>query len=803
MTYAIFSRFTSLSKYLLITAILGGCASVTIDYFELDQLFGPINPPDRTVQQDSMPGQAYLHDIQPLIDKRCVVCHGCYDAPCQLKLSSPAGIERGASKALVYNGTRMTTSQPTRLGIDGNSIDEWRMKGFFNVLNERNQNADINLERSLIYKFLKLKQQHPLPDERILDDDFSLGLDREQQCATIDEFAYFSDDEPLWGMPYGLPALADDEHNRLVEWLKQGSPMVTQQQIPTAISQQVKTWETYLNQSSLKHQLSSRYIYEHLFLANIYFSKQPLFTKAKESIKPEHYFKLVRSETPSPQPIKIIATRRPYDDPKVDQFYYRLQPVEESIVAKAHLPYAFNQQRLDWIKKLFITPAYEVNSLPSYEAKVTANPLATFKAIPMVSRYRFMLEEAEFTIMGFIKGPVCRGQVALNVIDDHFWVTFVDPEKQSSPAYNKFLAEHKNNLSLPRRSKSNTGTISSWSALSKTHKRYLNDKSKAINKAFATHTDSTLNYIWDGDKKNPNAALTIFRHFDSSTVIKGLVGQNPKTAWVIDYPLLERIHYLLVAEFDVYGNMGHQLVTRLYMDFLRMEGEFNFLTLLPQDERLKLADYWYRDTSSNVKQHLINDEAQIVHEARIPYHTEQPKIELFSMLKEKLAAVMSNEHDIYNSNTPFEHSALLSNINRIRGEQANLMPEISLITLINNLGQQQVYTLMRNSGHSNISSLLLEDMNRLPEEDYLTIVSGIVGSYPSVLFRVNEFRLQQFVEKITTLEDEDDYSELLDQFAIRRSDKNFWRSSDELHTWFDKNQPLQSGLLDYNRLENR
>ena len=164
---------------------------------------------------------------------------------------------------------------------------------------------------------------------------------------------------------------------------------------------------------------------------------------------------------------------------------------------------------------------------------------------------------------------------------------------------------------------------------------------------------------------------------------------------------------------------------------------------------------------------------------------------------------MNHKYDIYNSDTPFEHSALLAELNRIQGKQANIMPELSLITLVDNLGQQQVFTLIRNSGHSNVSSLLLEGMNLLPEEDYLTITPGIIGSYPSALFRVNEFRLQQFVEQISRLENEKDYAKLLDNFGIRRSDKKFWQNSDELHTWFYNHQPLQSGLLDYNRLENR
>ena len=93
------------------------------------------------------------------------------------------------------------------------------------------------------------------------------------------------------------------------------------------------------------------------------------------------------------------------------------------------------------------------------------------------------------------------------------------------------------------------------------------------------------NSIWDGNGNNDNAALTIFRHFDTASVVKGFVGDIPKTAWVITYPLLERIHYLLVAGFDVYGSASHQLTSRLYMDFLRMDGEFNFLMYMPPKTR--------------------------------------------------------------------------------------------------------------------------------------------------------------------------------------------------------------------------
>jgi len=39
---------------------------------------------------DSLPseGISYADEVQPVLERRCVVCHGCYDAPCQLKLPS-------------------------------------------------------------------------------------------------------------------------------------------------------------------------------------------------------------------------------------------------------------------------------------------------------------------------------------------------------------------------------------------------------------------------------------------------------------------------------------------------------------------------------------------------------------------------------------------------------------------------------------------------------------------------------------------------------------------------------------------
>lgn len=50
---------------------------------------------------------------------------------------------------------------------------------------------------------------------------------------------------------------------------------------------------------------------------------------------------------------------------------------------------------------------------------------------------------------------------------------------------------------------------------------------------------------------------------------------------------------------------------------------------------------------------------------------------------------------------------------------------------------------------------------------------------------------------------EEDYVALLDSYAIRRSSNKFWAYSDELTEWYKMKYPIEAGLLDYNRFENR
>jgi len=47
------------------------------------------------------------------------------------------------------------------------------------------------------------------------------------------------------------------------------------------------------------------------------------------------------------------------------------------------------------------------------------------------------------------------------------------------------------------------------------------------------------------------------------------------------------------------------------------------------------------------------------------------------------------------------------------------------------------------------------------------------------------------------------YEKLFDNFAISRTHPGFWSVSDRLHALHLESDPVNYGLLDYNRLENR
>lgn len=742
----------------------------------------------------------YTDDVRPILEKRCVVCHACYDAPCQLKLGSIEGLTRGANKERVYDGERLLEANLSRLFEDGHSVDQWREKDFFPVVSDQAGTKKQNIENSLLAKMLLLKEANPLPTQKLLSKEFDLDLNRDYQCPTDQEFADYAQDYPLWGMPYGLPAIDNVAHQRLIDWVAHGATQPQPQPISSETQNLIDSWESFLNQNSKKAQLMSRYLFEHLFLVNLQFSDS----------ENKQFFKLVRSNSQPGQPIKGIFTRRPFDDPKVPRVYYRMQPVLETIVHKSHMPITLNTARMERWSKWFLEADYTVDTLPSYQPEEASNPFISFAQIPVKTRYKYMLDEAQNTIMQFIKGPVCRGQLALNVINDHFWVFFASPDLDVVENNDEFMQQARQQISLPAEAQSNA-LPTSWLTYAAKEKQYLKAKSEFIEQHLKDKVEVTLDLLWDGSGsnggdnsgKNDNATLTIFRHNDAATVVKGLVGKQPQTAWVLTYPLFERIHYLLVAGFDVYGNVGHQLNSRMYMDFLRMEGEFNFLSFLPKKNRQEVREKWYRGSVSEVEKYVY-DANQTSVETDLNYKTEQPLIELYQKLQSHFTDVSNQQHHLERGSKHKSVLEPLQQINKVQGISAALIPQSSIVRVVDVENQNtHFYTLLRHNAYNNISHLFGEDDRRLPEEDTMTIAPGLMTSHPNAFFTVTTTELADFANGIEGLSSEQDYQALREKYAVYRTSADFWEFADAMHQYFKQLNPLEFGVLDFNRLENR
>lgn len=745
----------------------------------------------------------YRQDVQPIFDNKCAACHACNDAPCQLKLTSWDGIMRGATKQKVYDGTRKNNVEPTRLGVDTLSTEDWRRKGFFSTRYSPVNNNAAPLQASLLYSMIELGQQHTWAPNSKIPDDIELGRNRSNECPVMGEFHDYAKDRSLQGMPWAVAGLTDTEFQTLKTWVAEGSVVEASLLKPTPRElTAVEQWERYLNRPGARKQLVARYLFEHLFSAHLYFSDE----------KQPHFFELLRSRTPSGQDLVPLATARPNDDP-AGAYFYRFRMITETIVHKTHITYALSSKRMKHYNKLFFGDGWTAGTDSGYAEADRANAFATFAAIPAKARYQFMLDDAEYFVRTFIRGPVCSGQIATDVIRDQFWVMFENPATERYVNDAAYRQQSTPLIGVPGQNSDLLGTHSEWKKYRTQRNRYITLRQAEYAKA--EPKGPSFNDLWDGDGLNRDALLTIFRHHDNAAVERGLIGAVPETLWVMDYPLLERAYYQLVVNFNVFGNVSHQLQTRLYFDLIRNEGEYNFLRLLPRGERDRLRRAWYAD-SGKIKLFTTYAAPDDSVPTRIIYKTSDPKAEFAKKLYAHMSKVMGSP-DLINR---CEHgdcrtsgdTAAMQQVNRTLRRFASttaaalpvikLLPELVILRVTAPQGERLIYSLVHNRAHSNVAFINGEERRLEPEKDTLTIYPGALGSYPNFIFDISLNDIDTFAAKLAMVSDATQLEAVVQTWGVRRTRPDFWNVFHDITRYVQQTDPIEAGLFDLSRYEN-
>lgn len=690
---------------------------------------------------------------------------------------------RGALDKNVYDGLRLKSVPPTRMSIDAHTTEEWRKMGFFSVNNSSQPEQNILLEA------LRIRREKP--DYKML-----VSIENSLLCPkSIEQTRILGIKNPELGMPFGFPPLNDKEFSQIENWISKKSPVPTPT-ISQTLSQRRKNqlnsindWEIFFNRETQEQKLVSRYIYEHIFLAHLYFDEDP-----------KSFFRLVRSRTACAKNVEEISTRRPNDEPN-QKFYYCFQPIEPPFMLKTHMPLELSSELLkSWKNLFFESLPWKVTELPTYSPEVAQNPFVTFAEIPAKIRYQFLLKNAHFFVNTFIKGPVCNGTNAVNSIQEQFYVFFLSPETDpmSDPDHQKKAEKL---LTLPGSFGSDVevaGVPSLAKEITNLRESYRKLRLSWLqaNKPLGLG----ISDVWDGDKKNSNAVLTVFRHNDNAVVVKGALGNLPKTVFLLDYSLFERLVYNLVVNFDVFGNVGHQLLTRVYMDFIRMEAEENFLLLVSPENRQMYRNSWYQGFFTEAKMKYIFPEISKGEPSRVQFKPGgHQKSQVLEQILESMSDTVRGEADLLNwrsFNPPGMKKKSLSStenelkrVASIRSQKgltfARFFPETAYLMIKTHDQVKEVYSIIHNREFENISWIFAESLRRAPEEDTLTLAKGFLIPYPEMIFSVEETQLKNFVDDLRQVKTEENYNSFEKKYGLLATQPDFWKGWDRLHDFFE------------------
>jgi hypothetical protein len=742
--------------------------------------FSQTVPPPATAAPD------YVADIQPIFNRRCIACHGCLGSPCNVKLDSFRGVERGGFGVNPYSSH---IDASPRVDMDlVQTTAEWRQRGFYPIL-AREGASSSRLDSSLLYKMVEAGYQHNQPGFSREAVTPLYARRYEHHCpATPAALDAHLKANPAAGMPFGLPAVSAADLEKLAAWVANGSPGPTPADLAkagaVADKAAVALWENFFNDPEPRHRLVARYIFDHVYQASIVLDESP-----------GDFFRLVRSSTPPGDnaPAQVIDTPLPYDNPfsyaGVDRFWYRLQKVATPRVQKNHFVWRLNRRTAAHLAELFFGRAWDETQDMNPPWGV-GNPFRVFRAIPAEARSRFLLENAEVIVGGITYGPVCLGQTATYAVKDHFWVYFLDPRDDPSVQDPKL-------------------GLDTWSDMMDHfpigNAEYAEAYARAQKKL--TPDGLTIASVWNGERRNPNAWLTVLRHETNVSVMKGRQGGVPRSQWLVGYSGLERLYYDTVASYKYWqGDLG-KLETLVFFNFLRQEMEDNFLLLLPQKDREPLRQSWAQGGFGALGRFLVP-----FGDRNLPggnaADQPQPLLDVVDRLQAHMGPAVSGPADAFNPRVKpkisldepirsYERFAravsLLTETTAYKFPR--FLPSVVLLRLSHG-GESRVYSLIANRVYKTQFDLFFQNGEALPDEDTMSVYPTIVGGFPNLFIDLDLAAAPAFLRELRAVETLEGWAALRERYAVRRNSARFWPMLDWFNDWNFSRRGAEAGYLD-------
>jgi hypothetical protein len=133
----------------------------------------------------------------------------------------------------------------------------------------------------------------------------------------------------------------------------------------------------------------------------------------------------------------------------------------------------------------------------------------------------------------------------------------------------------------------------------------------------------------------------------------------------------------------------------------------------------------------------------------------------------------------------------------------SFLPQLAYLIVKEEGSEERYFTLLHNNGHSNISHLFDEEARRLPDEDTLTVMDGLVGAYPNAFYRMTTAEIPEFSDAVSRLRSGAEYRRLAERFAVGATHAEFWAVSDRLIEAMARQSSIDAALPDYARFELR